>query len=185
VRDFAWRFLRYGVTGGIAAVVDAGGFVLLVNARLSIAVASCLSFCIAALVNYSLTSRFVFNREPTLRGLAAFAAAALIGLMVNIGVTLLGVFTVGLPPLAAKLMGIGTAFIVNFLINLRVVFHAGRHRTIWRDATSSAPRPLAVPRKGLVATPSRPANLPWTRQGILDIRSRLAALKFFFTRSHP
>jgi putative flippase GtrA len=30
---------------------------------------------------------------------------------------------VGMPPLAAKLAGIGTAFIVNFLINLRVVFH--------------------------------------------------------------
>jgi putative flippase GtrA len=97
--------------------------VLLVNARLNIVVASCLSFCIAALVNYSLTSRFVFNREATLRGLAAFTAAALVGLMVNIGVTLLAIFTVGLPPLAAKLAGIGTAFIVNFVINLRVVFH--------------------------------------------------------------
>jgi putative flippase GtrA len=123
VLELAWKLLQYGVTGGIAAVVDAGGFVLLVNARLNIVVASCLSFCIAALVNYSLTSRFAFNREATLRGLAAFTAAALIGLMVNVGVTLLGVFTMGLPPLAAKLMGIGTAFFVNFLINLRFVFH--------------------------------------------------------------
>ena len=119
----AWKLLQYGVTGGIAAVVDAGGFILLVNAKLSIVVASCLSFCIAALVNYSLTSRFVFNREATVRGLAAFTAAALVGLMVNIGVTLLAIFTVGLSPLAAKLAGIGTAFIVNFVINLRVVFH--------------------------------------------------------------
>jgi putative flippase GtrA len=125
VRDFVSKLLRYGVTGGIAAVVDAGGFALLVSAKLSIVVAGCLSFCIAALVNYSLSSRFVFDREATLRGLAAFTAAALIGLMVNVGVTLLGVFTMGLPPLAAKLMGIGTAFIVNFLINLRFVFHRG------------------------------------------------------------
>lgn len=116
------KLLQYGVTGGIAAVVDAGGFMLLVNAKIGIVVASCLSFCVAALVNYSLTSRFVFNREATVRGLAAFTAAALIGLMVNIGVTLLAVFTVGLPPLAAKLAGIGSAFIVNFLINLRIVF---------------------------------------------------------------
>lgn len=96
---------------------------LLVNAKLGIVAASCLSFCIAVLINYSLTSRFVFNREATVRGFAAFTDAAFIGLMVNIGVTLLGVFTVGLPPLAAKLTGIGTAFIVNFLINLRIVFH--------------------------------------------------------------
>jgi putative flippase GtrA len=123
VRDFVSKLLRYGVTGGIAAVVDAGGFALLVSAKLGIFAAGCLSFCIAALVNYSLTSRFVFNREATVRGLAAFTAAALVGLMVNIGVTLLAIFTVGLPPLAAKLAGIGTAFIVNFVINLRVVFH--------------------------------------------------------------
>jgi putative flippase GtrA len=123
VHDVVSKFLRYGVTGGIAAVVDAGGFALLVGFKLSIVAAGCLSFCIAALVNYSLTSRFVFNREATLRGLAAFTAAALVGLMVNVGVTLLGVFVVGLPPIASKVMGIGIAFIVNFLINLRVVFH--------------------------------------------------------------
>jgi putative flippase GtrA len=123
VLDLVRKLLQYGVTGGIAAVVDAGLFMLLVNARLNIVVASCLSFCIAALVNYSLTSRFVFNREATIRGLAAFTVAALVGLMVNIGVTLLGIFIVGLPPLAAKLAGIGTAFIVNFLINLRIVFN--------------------------------------------------------------
>ena len=126
MRGFVWRLLQYGVTGGIAAVVDAGGFVLLLNAKLSIVVAGCLSFCIAALVNYSLTSRFVFDREATLRGFALFMAAALIGLTVNIGVTLMGVFMVGLPPLAAKLMGIAMAFMVNFLINLRIVFHTKR-----------------------------------------------------------
>jgi putative flippase GtrA len=123
MRDFILRLLQYAVTGGIAAVVDAGGFVLLVNAKLSIVVAACLSFCVAALVNYNLTSQFVFNREATLRGFGPFLAAALIGLMVNIGVTSLGVFVVGLPPLAAKLMGIAIAFFVNFLINLRIVFH--------------------------------------------------------------
>jgi len=66
MHDFVWRLLQYAVTGGIAAIVDSGGFVLLVNARLSIVVASCFSFCIAALVNYSLTSQFVFDREATL-----------------------------------------------------------------------------------------------------------------------
>ncbi len=122
MRDFISKLLRYGVTGGIAAVVDAGGFALLVSVELSILAAGCLSFCIAALVNYSLTSRFVFNFEASLGGLAAFTVAALIGLMVNVGITLLGVFVMGLPPLAAKVVGIGIAFFVNFLINLRVVF---------------------------------------------------------------
>jgi putative flippase GtrA len=132
MRDFISKLLQYALTGGIAAVVDAGGFVLLVNARLSIVAASCLSFCIAALVNYNLTSRFVFNREATLSGFASFMAAALIGLTVNIGGTFVGVFIVGLPPLAAKLVGIATAFIVNFLINLRIVFHTRPESTLER-----------------------------------------------------
>lgn len=124
MRDFVWRFLQYGVTGGIAAVVDAGGFALLMHAKLNIVVASCFSFCFAALVNYHLTSRFVFDRKATLRGFARFMVAALIGLTVNIGVTFVGVFTMAMRPIAAKLMGIWIAFIVNFLINLRFVFHA-------------------------------------------------------------
>jgi putative flippase GtrA len=124
VRDFISRFLQYGVTGGVAAVVDAGGFVLLLNAGLGIVVAGCLSFCAAALVNYNLTSRFVFGCEATVLGFAQFMAAALIGLAVNIGVTFTGVYTIGLPPLAAKIMGIAIAFIVNFLINFRFVFNA-------------------------------------------------------------
>jgi putative flippase GtrA len=63
---------------------------------------------------------------------AALLAAALIGLTVNIGVTFVGVFIVGLPPLAAKLIGIAIAFIVNFLINLRIVFHTRPESTLGR-----------------------------------------------------
>ena len=122
MRDFVRRLVQYGVTGGIAAVVDAGGFVLLVHAKVSIVVASCLSFYVAALVNYNLTRRFVFNRDANLRGFLQFMAAALIGLTVNIGVTSMGVFTMGLPPLAAKLLGIAIAFFANFLLNLHIVF---------------------------------------------------------------
>jgi putative flippase GtrA len=122
VPEFLSKLLAYAVTGGIAAVVDAGGFALLVDAKLSIAVAGVLSFCIAALVNYSLTSRFVFNREATSHGFVLFLSAALVGLSINMGITLIGVFTLGLPPIAAKLTGIATAFLVNFLINLHIVF---------------------------------------------------------------
>jgi putative flippase GtrA len=68
--------------------------------------------------------------EATLRGFAPFMAGALIGLTVNIGVTCMGAFIVGLPPLAAKLMGVAIAFIANFLINLRfpheAIVHAGK-----------------------------------------------------------
>lgn len=128
MREFWSKLLPYAMTGGIAALVDAGGFALLVNAKLGVAAAGVLSFCAAAVVNYLLSSRFVFGREASLRGFALFLSAALIGLSINVGLTLLGFYALGLHPLVAKLIGIGTAFFVNFLINLRVVFAPSAER---------------------------------------------------------
>ena len=126
------KLVRYGVTGGIAAIVDAGGFALLLEAGLAVAAAGTASFCAAALVNYGLSSRFVFARSATPRGFALFFVAALIGLAVNLGVTLAGVYLVGLPPIVAKIAGIGIAFLVNFALNLLVVF---------RPSGAAPPRP--------------------------------------------
>lgn len=122
MREILSKLLPYAMTGGTAAIVDAGGFLLLVKAGADVAAAGVLSFCAAAVVNYLLTSRFVFGSAASMRGFLLFLSAALIGLSVNVGLTLLGFYILGLPPLAAKLIGIGTAFFVNFLINLRVVF---------------------------------------------------------------
>lgn len=124
MRDFTRKLLQYAMTGSVAAAIDAGGFVLLVNARLNIIAAGCLSFSAAALVNYALASQFVFNREVTLRGFAPFMAGALVGLIVNVSVTYITMSNLGLPPFAAKLIGIGVAFFINFLINSHIVFRA-------------------------------------------------------------
>jgi putative flippase GtrA len=122
MRDLFYKFLRYIVTGGVAAVVDAGGFFLLTQTKLPIAPAGILSFCVAALVNYRLTGRFVFNQGATAGGFALFLFAALIGLTVNVGVMLASLALFDIWPLAAKILGIGTAFLVNFCLNVRFVF---------------------------------------------------------------
>jgi putative flippase GtrA len=132
VRDLLSKLARYVVTGGLSAVVDAGGFALLLKAGLIVAVAGTLSFCISALGNYWMTSRFVFARRRTAQGFAMFFTAALIGLSVNLGVTLSGVYLAGLPPVVAKIVGIGIAFLVNFALNLLVVF---------RPSAAAPPRP--------------------------------------------
>ena len=132
MREVLSKLVRYGVTGGIAAIVDAGGFALLLEAGLVVAAAGTLSFCAAALVNYGLSSRFVFARSATAHGFALFFVAALIGLSVNLGITLAGVYLAGLPPIVAKIAGIGVAFLVNFALNLLVVF---------RPSGAAPPRP--------------------------------------------
>ncbi len=116
------KLARYFLTAGAAAIVDVGGFAILCSLRLPIAASALASFCLATIVNYLLTSRFVFNRIATIRGFGVFFIAAVGGLTVNVSVTLIGNMYLGVAPVLAKVIGVGTAFFVNFWLNLRVVF---------------------------------------------------------------
>ena len=144
----AGRFRRYILTGATAAVVDVTIFNMLhAGAGLSIVLAATCSFCVAAVVNYALSSIFVFGHALSLRQLARFFAIAVVGMTVNVGVTgvadALAPFgtvmawaavLIGLPPGLlepyapdlGKICGIGVAFLFNFYMNNTVVF---RERT--------------------------------------------------------
>lgn len=121
----AAKLFRYVGTGGLAAVVDIGGFALLTRAGVAVPVAAATSFCVAAVVNYLLSSRLAFGRDASWRGFALFFAVALIGLCINVGVTVAGTDIVHLPPVIAKIAGVGIAFLVNFALNLTIVFGRG------------------------------------------------------------
>jgi putative flippase GtrA len=129
MRNFFVKLLRYFFTGGIAAIVDAGGFSLLYQSGVLALPAAVSSFSIAAIVNFLLTSRFVFRQRATIRRFTLFLVAALFGLTVNVGVTMLTIMYLGLDPRLSKIVGIGTAFLINFLLNLCIVFrkNAVRH----------------------------------------------------------
>jgi putative flippase GtrA len=126
ITDRRGKLLRYFFTAGAAAIVDVGGFAALGLTPLPIEVSAVASFCVATVVNYLLTSRYVFNQLPTLRGYGLFLVAAVGGLLVNVSVTLVGNLYLGIAPVLAKLIGVGTAFLVNFWLNLRVVFRANQ-----------------------------------------------------------
>jgi putative flippase GtrA len=119
------KFSGYVVTGGIAAVFDAGGFALLHQAGTPIALAAVVSFLVAAVVNFQLSSNFVFMQAPSRRSFALFLSMATLGLIINAGLTVAISNTVGLPPEIAKILAIGATFVVNFLLNYFVVFRAG------------------------------------------------------------
>ena len=116
------KLIRYFFTAGAAAIVDVGGFALLVKTPLPIAVSAVMSFCVSTVVNYLLTSRYVFHNKPSVRGYGLFFIAAVGGLIVNVSVTLVGSLYLGMTPVLAKLAGVGTAFLVNFWLNSRIVF---------------------------------------------------------------
>jgi putative flippase GtrA len=116
------KLFRYFLTAGTAAVVDVGGFAALCALHVPIAPSAVASFCAATVVNYLLTSRYVFDRTATIRGFGIFFIAAVGGLAVNVSVTLAGSLYLGIAPVLAKVAGVGTAFLVNFWLNLRIVF---------------------------------------------------------------
>jgi putative flippase GtrA len=140
------RFLRYVLTGGTAAVVDLTIFTVLhVVAGLGLPLAMTCSFCVSAIVNYGLSSVFVFAHAPSLRRLGLFFIGAVIGYGVNLGVTLganalipfagiLGALAsaAGLAAdvarpyaaTAARLCGIAVAFLFNYYLNSTIVFRA-------------------------------------------------------------
>lgn len=128
VPRFLSQFLRYGCTGGVAAVVDLSMFILLLKINLPIAVAATASFLMAAVVNYGLTSRYVFDEDPEVFQFVRFLGAALIGLSVNVAVTVVATRELSLLPTSAKLLGIAIAFSLNFLMNQMFVFDPRRKR---------------------------------------------------------
>jgi putative flippase GtrA len=121
------KLVRYFFTAGTAAIVDIGGFAALRLTPMPLAIAAVVSFLAATVVNYLLSSRYAFNQTATVRGYGLFLLAALGGLIANVSVTLAGSFYLGIAPVFAKIIGVGTAFLLNFWLNLRVVFRPERN----------------------------------------------------------
>jgi putative flippase GtrA len=141
--ETAARMFRYLFAGGAAAVVDLSIFTVLhVAVGLAVPVAATGSFCFAAVVNYVISSLFVFRHPLALRQLVVFVAVATLGMVINVavttGVNAMGVFGVILDQLAdrigrpglfapyvavpAKVCGILSAFLLNFYLNNTFVF---------------------------------------------------------------
>ncbi|CAH2395193.1 GtrA family protein [Mesorhizobium ventifaucium] len=116
--------LRYFVSGGLAAIVDIGAFSALYPKHVGpLYVAATLSFLLAAAFNYCASSFFVFGvKTLSLRSAIYFLVAATLGLALNVTVTVIVVAETKVEPVLAKAVGIGTAFLLNFILNRYFVF---------------------------------------------------------------
>ena len=120
MREYAWG---YTLAGGLAACVDIGGFHWLAPRLQPLLLAAVLSFVLAAMVNYTVSSLWVYRRRwRSLRRVALFLAFACVGLAVNAGVTWWLASTLPLHATLAKVGGVATAFGINFWMNTQLVF---------------------------------------------------------------
>lgn len=158
------RFLGYLVTGGLAAVVDIGGFHLLAPHLPGVWPAAALSFVMAAAVNYRLSSAWVFEAHwRSLRQAALFLAAACVGLAVNTGATWALARLAGMHPTLAKAGGVASAFTLNFMLNARWVFARNRGVRSCGAACAGGPRTACrTARRAARAAAWRPP--PWARE---------------------
>ena len=121
----ARQAVGYLLVGWLAAVVDIGLFHWLSARSADVLLSAIASFLVAAVVNYALSSVWVYRRQwRSLRRATMFLLFALVGLSINAGVTwwLAGNFAIF--PTLAKVGGVGIAFVANFLMNTFIVFRA-------------------------------------------------------------
>ena len=122
--------IRYAFTGGVAAVVDVGGFACLsLTAMPTISAATC-SFLAATVVNFVLTARFVFQTRATLKRYFGFLTGSLFSLSVNVTLTLVGATLVSVPRIEAKTVAVAVTCFLSFWINSCLVFKTVPDRSI-------------------------------------------------------
>lgn len=116
------RLLRYAVTGGSAAIVDVGGFALLAALRMPVVLAATCSFLAATVVNFLLSSRWVFYKRATVRRYGSFLSGSLFSLLVNVTVTSICDVYLEAPRGVSKIVAVGVTFLFSYWINARLVF---------------------------------------------------------------
>lgn len=94
LQDLIKQFLKFGVVGVIAFIIDFGVMVLLKElCGLAPVFAATISFCVSVAFNYTASMRYVFERRDDLsrsREMVTFFVLSIIGLGINDALMLLG-----------------------------------------------------------------------------------------------
>ena len=115
----------YLIVGGLAALVDIGLFHWLAPRFAGVLLPAAFSFLVAAVVNYSLSSLWVYRRQwRSWRRATMFLLFASVGLCINAGATWWIASSLAIAPTLAKVGGVAIAFAANFLMNTFIVFRA-------------------------------------------------------------
>ncbi|HTU56459.1 MAG TPA: GtrA family protein [Acetobacteraceae bacterium] len=128
VRAIPATFFSYFIVGGIAAVVDIGGFLILTGPlRIFWFWAAMASFLVSVVVNYTLSIRFVFESGIRFRRhheAALVLAVSTIGLLLNEAALWVMIDFAGWESLPAKLVATAVVFLWNYGARQHFIFRS-------------------------------------------------------------
>ncbi|MGW0174429.1 GtrA family protein [Rhodococcus sp. NPDC003322] len=120
------QIIRFGVTGGLSAIVDFGLLVVLLQAGLPFVVAKSISFVAGTTTAYLLNRRWTFQAEPSRARFIAVVALYAVTFAVQVGIST--ALNSQFPDDAwwrvplAFVIAQGTATVINFIVQRAVIF---------------------------------------------------------------
>ena len=124
------RLINYLVASVLALGIDAGLFLLLLDAGLAPMTASAVGYCAGIVVHWLVSSRLVFADWAAARGTGErhrqkmlFVGSALVGLAVTTSIVGTGSMF-GFDPRLAKLAAIIVSFQITYMLRCHIVFRA-------------------------------------------------------------
>ncbi|MFE7798397.1 GtrA family protein [Nocardia sp. NPDC057440] len=124
--DLKTQIIRFGVTGGLSAVVDYGIYSLLLNLiGLPVSVAKAISFIAGTTTAYLINRRWTFQAPPSRARFIAVVGLYAITFAVQVGINAVLYATLAdqwwRQPLAF-VVAQGTATVINFVVQRLVIF---------------------------------------------------------------
>lgn len=113
------QFMKFGVVGIIAFVIDYGLMVLLTEVfGVNYLISATVSFTVSVVFNYIASMRYVFRHKEDMsrrREFAIFVVLSVIGLGINNGLMWLGTGLLGISYLITKLFATAVVMLWNFV----------------------------------------------------------------------
>lgn len=146
-KSIGWiiQLFRYTIVGGIAFVVDFGLLWLLTDhAGIPYLVSGCISFIAGLILNYTLSSIWVFGHSTQMSRKAEFLIFAIIGevgLALNAGLLFLFSDVCGIHYLISKIISTIIVFVWNFTGRRILMTSSKANLIIWKRNQSKTARP--------------------------------------------
>lgn len=117
-KKLIYQFIKFGIVGVVAAIVDVGLLMLLSEAiNIDVMISSAISFSVSVVINYILSMKFVFKgrMQNKVKEFVIFACLSIGGLCINQGIMWIGIKFIKSRYITAKIFAMIFVPVYNFI----------------------------------------------------------------------